>query len=401
MTETNCNQRPEGIGIVGVEFYTPNFYVEQTELEQFDNVQSGKYTIGLGQEKLGFCLENEDAVSMALTCVDRLLKRLCIEKSSIGRIEVGSESHVDRAKSLKTFLMALFDDQNYMDISGGDHVSACYGGTAAFLSAIAWMDSRMWDGRYALVVATDIAFYDKGPARCTSGAGAVAMLIGPDAKVQFDFNFPLISHSSHVYDFYKGNMASEYPIFDGTLSRESYLSTLTRVLDRMPKCGFDHFIAHAPFSKMAVKACSVVCSRKTKNVDFKIDSSLHLTKQIGNMYCASVFAGLLSLLMYGPCVMEDKKVLIFSYGSGACGSLFMLRLIAGCEDIIDKTLIEEMLARRTKLSPSVFHAALDKRAAMFLKKSCVIDRPDPPQKDVYYLTRIDDMHRREYCKFHI
>ena len=38
-----------------------------------------------------------------------------------------------------------------------DSVSACYGGTAALLNAAAWVESRAWDGRYALVVAADIA----------------------------------------------------------------------------------------------------------------------------------------------------------------------------------------------------------------------------------------------------
>lgn len=41
-------------------------------------------------------------------------------------------------------------------------------------------------GRYALVVAGDIAVYATGSARPTGGAGAVAMLIGPNAPLAFD-----------------------------------------------------------------------------------------------------------------------------------------------------------------------------------------------------------------------
>lgn len=41
-------------------------------------------------------------------------------------------------------------------------------------------------GRYALVVAGDIAVYATGSARPTGGAGAVAMLVGPDAPLAFD-----------------------------------------------------------------------------------------------------------------------------------------------------------------------------------------------------------------------
>lgn len=38
-------------------------------------------------------------------------------------------------------------------------------------------------GRYALVVAADIAVYATGSARPTGGAGAVAMLVGPNAAL--------------------------------------------------------------------------------------------------------------------------------------------------------------------------------------------------------------------------
>lgn len=41
-------------------------------------------------------------------------------------------------------------------------------------------------GRYAMVVAGDIAVYSTGNARCTGGAGAVALLIGKDAPLVFD-----------------------------------------------------------------------------------------------------------------------------------------------------------------------------------------------------------------------
>lgn len=40
------------------------------------------------------------------------------------------------------------------------------------------VESRSWDGRYAVVVMSDISLYPAGPARPTSGAGAVALLIG-------------------------------------------------------------------------------------------------------------------------------------------------------------------------------------------------------------------------------
>ncbi len=41
--------------------------VDQSKLEIFDNVSTGKYTIGLGQEKMAVVDDREDINSIALT----------------------------------------------------------------------------------------------------------------------------------------------------------------------------------------------------------------------------------------------------------------------------------------------------------------------------------------------
>jgi hydroxymethylglutaryl-CoA synthase len=51
--------RPQNIGIKAIEIYVPSQYVEQSELEKFDGVAAGKYTIGLGQTKMSFCDDRE------------------------------------------------------------------------------------------------------------------------------------------------------------------------------------------------------------------------------------------------------------------------------------------------------------------------------------------------------
>ncbi len=48
-------------------------------------------------------------------------------------------------------------------------MNACYAGTNALFNSLAWIESSAWDGRYAMVVAADIAEYAKGPARPTGG----------------------------------------------------------------------------------------------------------------------------------------------------------------------------------------------------------------------------------------
>ena len=48
------------------------------------------------------------------------------------------------------------------------------------------MSAVSFAGRYALVVAADIAVYASGNARPTGGAGAVAMLLGPNAPLALE-----------------------------------------------------------------------------------------------------------------------------------------------------------------------------------------------------------------------
>ena len=82
--------------------------------------------------------------------------------------------------------MQLFKSSGNTDVEGVDTTNACYGGTSALLNAVSWVQSHTWDGRLALVVAGDIAVYASGNARPTGGAGAIAMLVGPNAPIVFD-----------------------------------------------------------------------------------------------------------------------------------------------------------------------------------------------------------------------
>jgi Hydroxymethylglutaryl-coenzyme A synthase N terminal len=169
--------------------------------EQHDGVSSGKYTIGLGQKSMAFCSDLEDIYSISLTAVSNLMSKFGISYNDIGRLEVASETILDHSKAIKTYLMQLFAESGNTDVEGIDSMNACYAGTNALFNSLAWIESSVWDGRYALVVAADIAEYASGPARPTGGAGSVAYLIGPNAPIVFDN--VRASHFEHVYDFFK------------------------------------------------------------------------------------------------------------------------------------------------------------------------------------------------------
>ena len=129
---------PQDVGIVGIEIYFPSQFVDQTELEKFDGVSEGKYTIGLGQTKMGFCSDREDVNSLSLTVLDRLVSKYGIAYSDIGRLEVGTETLIDKSKSVKSVLMKLFEESGNSDVEGVDSTNACYGGTAALFNCVSW-----------------------------------------------------------------------------------------------------------------------------------------------------------------------------------------------------------------------------------------------------------------------
>ncbi|CAG8699244.1 34914_t:CDS:10 [Gigaspora margarita] len=329
---------PQNVGILAIEIYFPKRFIEQAELEQFDGVPAGKYTIGLGQTQMGFCDDRE--------AVQNLVEKYNISYKDIGRLEVGTETIIDKSKSVKSVLMQLFVESGNTEVEGIDNKNACYGGTNALFNALNWVESSSWDGRYALVVAADIAVYAIGPARPTGGAGCVALLIGKDAPIVFDRGLRG-THMDHAWDFYKPDLSSEFPVVDGHLSNACYLKSLdlcyNRYIEKLiakekierPTINyFDYVLFHAPYCKLVQKSYARLfyndfvynaedpCFKNVQqfkglNVEESLQSkelekafvevskpsytkkilpNLLAPSKIGNMYCASLYACLATLL---------------------------------------------------------------------------------------------------------
>lgn len=449
-------------GIIDIELYYPNYYVSQAELEDYDKVGKGKYTIGLGQSNMAIVGDREDINSICLTVLDRLLLKNKIEKSKIGRLEIGTETFVDKSKSIKTYLMDFFKDINH-DIEGISTSNACYGGTNALFNAINWLYSDYYDGRYAIVICADIAVYSKGSARPTGGAGAVAILLGSGASIQVE---PIRStYMNNFYDFYKPDPTSEYPVVDGHFSIDCYFKSLEQCFETLVRKyssnnvaitlnNFDYFCFHSPFSKnvekafyhllaydmafnnnilqfgtlapndyysSSQKAKELLKFFETRKKDFKIDNklfseiklafsnmfkerveqSLYLGKNLGNIYTGSLYIGLLSLILNENINLTGKKVLMFSYGSGAAASMFTLNFkTSAYKEIMTKRReIVTELSKRIKISPSLFDSIMLRKEKLFLKNNySPEDKIEDLREGTFYLEKIDDKWRRYYIK---
>lgn len=393
-----ANERPKNVGVLGIEMYFPRRCISEEDLEVFDGVAKGKYTIGLGQEFMACCDDREDINSFALTTVANLLEKYNIDPRSIGRLDVGTETIIDKSKSVKTVLMDLFASSGNTDIEGIDSKNACYGSTAALFNAINWIESSSWDGRNAIVFAGDIAIYAEGGARPVGGAGACAMLIGPNAPLVFE---PIHgNYMANVYDFYKPNLSSEYPEVDGPLSVTSYITALDnsyrtyreKVASKIypkgsaPDDGMDlksafslndvdYHVFHSPYGKQVQKAharllwndfMSAPTHPSFANIpesdailaqDYKasltdkalektfigaakavygpkVAPSMATAKRCGNMYTASLYGGLASLISaVSPADLRDKRFSMFAYGSGMASSFYVMRCVGDTSEL--------------------------------------------------------------------
>ncbi|CAG8662464.1 24875_t:CDS:10, partial [Racocetra persica] len=436
---------PQNVGILAVEIYFPKRFIDQAELEQFDGVSTGRYTIGLGQTRMGFCDDREDVNSIALTAVQNLIEKYNVPYKDIGRLEVGTETIIDKSKSVKSVLMQLFAESGNTDVEGIDNKNACYGGTNALFNALNWVESSSWDGRYALVVAADIAVYASGPARPTGGAGCVAMLIGKDAPIVFDRGLRA-THMIHTWDFYKPDLSSEFPVVDGHLSNACYLKSLdvcyNRYVEKLiakeqierPTINyFDHMLFHAPYCKLVQKSyarlfyndfvhnsedpCfSNVQQFKNMNAEESLQSkelekafmevsktsytkkvlpNLMAATQIGNMYCASIYSCLATLLSnVAPEELLGKRVGMFSYGSGLASSFFSFQIVKSVDQIHKVLDIKNRLDSRVKSSPEEFNEVMRLREETHNKNDFDVVGDGSSVEEAffegtYYLEKID------------
>jgi hydroxymethylglutaryl-CoA synthase len=445
----------EDVGILAMEVYFPSTYVKQTDMEAANGVSAGKYTIGLGQDAMAFTGDLEDVNSISLTVVQALLEKYNINPNEIGRMEIGTESLVDKSKSTKTVLMSLFAESGNTDIEGATVINACYGGTAALLNALSWVDSGAWDGRYAIVVAADIAVYADGPARPTGGVGSVAMLVGRNAPLRFDLR-TRTTHATHVWDFFKPNLDSEYPEVNGALSQTCYLKALddcyTRFVGKNKSIrgkevsvgAADHFLFHAPYNKLVQKSFARLCFQdmlsgamdgssieKWKSIPSadtyedrgleaalksaagpvyksKVAPACEVSKKIGNTYTASVWINLANLVSHYGEALDGQSVVLFSYGSGALASMLGISPTSNTTTSDPRFSLSSMqsaldlptrLSSREALTPADLTSALDAREAShgFIPFTPTFDS-GKLYPGTFYLSFISPQYERLYTR---
>jgi hydroxymethylglutaryl-CoA synthase len=227
----------------------------------------------------------------------------------------------------------------------------------------------------------------------------------------------------HVYDFYKADLTSEYPIVDGHFSIQCYTRALDKCYQTYNKkvarkakltngltngynrhkeveepTGIDrfaHIAFHAPTSKVVQKSYARLLfndyladksaeefscldeSITSLNYDQSLTDKgvektfMALTKKrfdqriydgtlsgrlVGNMYTASVFASLASILTLASAdELLGQRIGVFSYGSGLASSFYSFKVVDDVSPITATMNLEQRLEERLKIDPALYN----------------------------------------------
>ena len=171
---------------------------------------------------------------------------------------------------------------------------------------------------------------------------------------------------------------------------------------------------------MALEKASLALSKDSYHT--KVTPSTLLPQHLGNMYTASLYAGLLSLLASGA-PLVGRRILCFSYGSGLASSIFSIHIpatlphpsplassllpsaVPGAAVDVEALLaglraslaIPERLAARVQKTPAEFEAMMEKRERLHAATEF---RPEDGVEELvdgaWYLVEKDAASRRQY-----
>jgi len=136
-----------------------------------------------------------------------------------------------------------------------------------------------------------------------------------------------------------------------------------------------------------------------KRFQARVQPSIELPTMCGNMYSASVYSSLCSILTNIPAdQLLGRRIGVFSYGSGLASSFFSIRVRGDVAEMSSKLDVKSRLANRRVVEPKMYDEMCLMREKAHLQKSYT------PQGSTshlfpgtYYLTGVDDMFRRTYA----
>ncbi|GAA0594910.1 hydroxymethylglutaryl-CoA synthase [Virgibacillus siamensis] len=350
------------IGIDKIGFYTPHLYVDMNELAVSRDIDPGKFTIGIGQEKMAVPPVTQDSVTLAANAALEILDDA--DKEQIDFVIFGTETGVDSSKSAAVYvheLLGINPNARAIEVK-----QACYGATAAIQMAKGHI--ALNPESKVLVLGSDIARYGlNSSGEATQGAGAVALTISANPGI-LALEEKSAYMTADVMDFWRP-VYSDKAFVDGKLSNEQYIEFFAKVWKQYKdKSGFDlkDFEAitfHLPYTKMGKKALKPVLADAPENVQERLKAnyqvSTNYNRNVGNIYTGSLYLSLISLLEQKEDLERGSRIGLFSYGSGAVGEFFSGILQPNYRDYLKTESHRNMFALRKKVTVPEYEAIFE------------------------------------------
>ncbi len=276
-------------GIDDIAIYVPRLFVDARDFAKARGMDPDKLQRGLGVSQMAIVDTNQDPACMAANACLRLIERNKLSPKDIGRLYVATESSLDESKAMNSYVIGMLEqiygDDSLEHCGGIECKFACVSGSYALYDNSNWIRAGEAEGKYAIVVVSDIAKYDLGSSgEYTQGAGAVAMLLSDTPRIMtFD---PKVTSTSikNEYDFYRP-FGKETPIVNGQYSnllymiqvkkalmayREKALSTgLIKLQEGETILDYIDFInMHLPYSNMGKKALAYLLRHEWRSMPY-------------------------------------------------------------------------------------------------------------------------------------
>jgi hydroxymethylglutaryl-CoA synthase len=274
-------------GIDDIALFIPRLFVDSADFAVARGLDPAKLKQGLGISKMAIVDANQDPACLAANACLKLMQKNNLSPSEVGRLYVATESSLDESKALNSYVIGMLEqvygDGSLEHCGGIECKFACVSGSYALYDNANWIRAGESEGKYAIVVVSDIAKYDMGSSgEYTQGAGAIAMLLSDNPRLlQFD---PKVTSTSikNEYDFYRP-FGKETPIVHGQYSNLLYLIQVKKAFEAYKKKAIetglikinegetildhiDYLCMHLPYANMGKKAISYLLRREWRNL---------------------------------------------------------------------------------------------------------------------------------------
>lgn len=377
-----------------------------------------------GQEAMRYPQAFEDSASLAGNAVYRLLTSPSINDAQLAKIRylvAGTETTVDHSKPLSSYVGGMVQRAGVQlpnSLTTFQVQHACAGGTLGILSVAGLLSATPDPEERGIVVSSDIARYAApSTAEITQGAGAAAMLIEKNPRL-IELDITTQGYASHDVDDFFRPLGSTIAKVKGSYSVQCYHEAAEQAFrDHCNRrgetakevlLGTDMFVFHVPFAKMGHMAAKKLLGSELGMFDGEADEflaargffdALEATAQVGNVYTASAYLNLATLLYTRYQQLGDaivgKKILLASYGSGNTMVVISGKVAAGAPDIIKTWDLGQMWQNHKKYSFDNYVEWLHRDFSPHCYNSRV-DSYDIP-KGLFHLASIREDGLREYA----